>query len=168
MTKASTDSTSVIQRCFQIVPSTNHLTMRAATSEGVEKKNGGRSFTPPIGTVVSSCQSATATTATSSCRIRRFRRDMIYVPDAARRPRTGHELVLLLREDADEAGRLLDLAFERLDHLVAGHARLQRVRLEVSGHQREHVVMHRAGRRARAEIVRQPHQTLAADKFLGL
>src|SRR5262249_57173980 len=50
MTKASTDSTSVIQRCFQIVPSANHLTMRDATSEGVEKKNGGSSVTPPIGT----------------------------------------------------------------------------------------------------------------------
>jgi hypothetical protein len=49
--------------------------MRAATSTGVEKKNGGNSFTPPIGTVVSTCQSATATTATSSWRIRRLRRD---------------------------------------------------------------------------------------------
>ena len=43
MTKASIASISVIQRCFQIVPSTNHLTMRAATSTGVEKKNGGSS-----------------------------------------------------------------------------------------------------------------------------
>ena len=38
MTKASRASTSVIQRCFQIVPSTNHLTIRRATSDGVEKK----------------------------------------------------------------------------------------------------------------------------------
>ena len=43
MTKASIASTSVIHRCFQIVPSTNHLTTRAATSSGVEKKNGGNS-----------------------------------------------------------------------------------------------------------------------------
>src|SRR4029453_15290271 len=75
MTKASTDSTSVIQRCFQIVPSTNHLTMRAATSVGVEKKNGGNSFTPPIGPVVSTCQSSTATTATRSWSARSLLRD---------------------------------------------------------------------------------------------
>src|SRR2546425_13290838 len=66
ITKASTDSTSVIHRCFQIVPSTNHLTMRAATSDGVEKKNGGNSLMPPIGTVVSTCHSSTAATATRS------------------------------------------------------------------------------------------------------
>src|SRR5262249_35254445 len=66
MTKASTDSTSVIHRCFQIVPSTNHFTMRAATSYGVEKKKGGRSFTPAIGTVVKNCQSSTTATATRS------------------------------------------------------------------------------------------------------
>src|SRR5262245_33592772 len=46
MTKASTASTRVIQRCFQIVPSTNHLMIRCTTSIGVEKKNGGRSFVP--------------------------------------------------------------------------------------------------------------------------
>ena len=43
MTKASIASTSVIHRCFQIVPSTNQRTMREATSSGVEKKNGGSS-----------------------------------------------------------------------------------------------------------------------------
>jgi hypothetical protein len=45
MTNARIASTSVIQRCFQIVPSTNHFTTRAATSPGVEKKNGGSSVT---------------------------------------------------------------------------------------------------------------------------
>ena len=77
MTKASIASISVIQRCFQIVPSTNHFTMRAATSSGVEKKNGGSSFTPKIGTVVSTCQSPIATTATRSCRISSVDRDGI-------------------------------------------------------------------------------------------
>src|SRR5215470_6666971 len=80
MTNASTDSISVIHICSQIVPSTNHLTMRAATSDGVEKKNGGRSFTPPIGTVVSTCQSAIAATATSSCNARSVGRDMQAIP----------------------------------------------------------------------------------------
>src|SRR3954462_14537305 len=63
-TNASIASTSVIHRCFQMVPSTNQRAMREATSSGVEKKNGGNSFTPPIGTVVSTCHSAIATTAT--------------------------------------------------------------------------------------------------------
>src|SRR5205085_4910539 len=45
ITNASMASTSVIHRCFQIVPSTNHLTMRAATSPGEEKKNGGSTVT---------------------------------------------------------------------------------------------------------------------------
>jgi hypothetical protein len=51
ITKARRASTSVIQRCFQIVPSTNHLNTRDATSSGVEKKNGGntvrQSFSRP-------------------------------------------------------------------------------------------------------------------------
>ena len=42
------------------MPSTNHLTMRPTTSSGVEKKNGGRSLTPKIGTVVPTCQIAIA------------------------------------------------------------------------------------------------------------
>src|SRR3982751_4129152 len=45
-TKASIASTNVIQRCRQIVPSTNQRTIRDATSYGVEKKNGGNSLTP--------------------------------------------------------------------------------------------------------------------------
>src|SRR5690348_16061256 len=80
MTKASTDSTSVIHRCFQIVPSTNHLTMRAATSYGVEKKNGGRSCTPAIGTVVKTCQSSTTATATSDWSRRSLARDTNRTP----------------------------------------------------------------------------------------
>src|SRR5262249_48754024 len=75
MTKASTDYWRVIKRGRQIVPSTNHLTLRAATSVGVVKKNGGNSFTPPIGTVVSTCQASTARTATSSCSAIRLKRD---------------------------------------------------------------------------------------------
>src|SRR6516165_1474119 len=120
MTKASTDSTSVIHRCFQIVPSTNHLTMRAATSVGVEKKNGGRSFTPPIGTVVRSCQSATVTTATSSWRVRRVRRDTVEIALMAAEGGHDSEIVKLLRlgERADDAGRALDVAIERLHDLI--------------------------------------------------
>src|SRR6185437_11202377 len=73
--KASMASTSVIQRCFQIVPSANHLTMRCATSSGVEKKNGGSSVTPPIGTVVRTYHSAIETIATRICKSRRLIRD---------------------------------------------------------------------------------------------
>src|SRR5260370_17572408 len=64
MTKASIASPSVIHRCFQIVPSTNHLYTRSATSPGVEKKNGGSRITPPSGTVDKTCHSASDTTAT--------------------------------------------------------------------------------------------------------
>src|SRR5256714_12161342 len=69
-TNASIASTKVIQRCFQIVPSTNQRTMREATSSGVEKKNGGRmvgqSFSAPknhrphTGYLVSTCHSPIA------------------------------------------------------------------------------------------------------------
>src|SRR5947208_3033218 len=75
-TKASIASTSVIHRCFQMVPSTNQRTMREATSSGVEKKNGGNSFTPPIGTVVNTCHSAIDTTATRIWRARSVARFM--------------------------------------------------------------------------------------------
>src|SRR6516165_6512449 len=75
MTKASTDSTSVIHRCRQIVPSANHLTMRNATSVGVEKKKGGNSLTPPIGMVENTCQRSTTTAATRNCMIRSLERD---------------------------------------------------------------------------------------------
>src|SRR4051794_16614614 len=79
MTKASIASTSVIHRCFQMVPVTNQRTMRAATSSGVEKKNGGRRVTqsfsapkyerPHTGYVVSTCHSAIDTTATRICKV---------------------------------------------------------------------------------------------------
>src|SRR5260370_42352808 len=51
------------------------LTSRAATPVGAKKKNGGRSFTPPIGTVVKSCQSSTAASATRSWSARSLARD---------------------------------------------------------------------------------------------
>src|SRR5262249_56513510 len=66
------------ERDPQMLPdraSTSHLTMRAATSAGVEKKNGGRSFTPPMGTVVQSCQSNTVTSATRNWNARSLGRD---------------------------------------------------------------------------------------------
>ena len=50
-----------------MVPSANHFTTRAATSSGVEKKNGGSSGLPPTGIVVRTCHSAIETTATSTC-----------------------------------------------------------------------------------------------------
>jgi hypothetical protein len=46
MTNASMDSDSVTHRCRQMVPAANSRTMRAATSDGVEKKNGGSTATP--------------------------------------------------------------------------------------------------------------------------
>src|SRR5262249_38277004 len=139
MTKASTDSTSVIQRCFQIVPSTNHLTMRAATSAGVEKKNGGRSFTPPMGTVVKSCPSSTPASGRESGGARSFNRDRAKLgfatswPCLARpstslfetlshgRNSSGHDGQgsLRLRERSDDAGRALGVPVQRLDELVA-------------------------------------------------
>ena len=86
MTKASIASISVIQRCFQIVPSANHLTTRAATSTGLEKKNGGNSVTPPIGTVVSRYHASTEMTAMRSCNERSLTRDTIkLLPSASSR-----------------------------------------------------------------------------------
>ena len=57
---------------------------------------------------------------------------------------------------------------QRLDELVARHAGLERTGLEVGGNQGEGVVVRRARGRAGAEIMRQTHQALAADIFLGL
>jgi hypothetical protein len=64
--KASADSKSVIHRCFQITPRTNQSTIWLATSTGLEKKNGGSSTRPKIGTVVKTYHSARPTTATSN------------------------------------------------------------------------------------------------------
>src|SRR5580704_14818905 len=76
MTKASIASLSVTQRCFQMVPSANHLTMRWATSAGVEKKNGGNRG-PPTGTDVSTDQSAITKIATRSWESKSSIRDIL-------------------------------------------------------------------------------------------
>ena len=78
--KASINSNSVIQRCFQIMPVTNHLTIWLATSIGLEKKNGGSRMRPNTGTVVRTCHSASATTATSNCSDSSVRRDISLPP----------------------------------------------------------------------------------------
>src|SRR5882724_9116395 len=62
---------------------------------------------------------------------------------------------LRLGERADQTGRLLDVALERLDRLVARQAGRKCGRLEIGRHQREGVVVLRAGRCAGPEIVRQ-------------
>ncbi len=41
------------QRCFQITPVANQVTIWAATSTGLEKKNGGSRILPNTGYVVS-------------------------------------------------------------------------------------------------------------------
>src|SRR4051812_34147692 len=102
MTKASMASTSVIQRCFQIVPSANHLTTRAATSTGLEKKNGGKSVTPPIGIVVSTCHASTVMTAMSNCNERSLTRDTIKLLSSCQ-----VSVALRLGERGDDAGRAL-------------------------------------------------------------
>ncbi len=73
-----------------------------------------------------------------------------------------------LGERADDAGCTLGVAVEGLDHLVAGHAGLQLGWLEIGRDEREGVVMRRAGRRARAEIMRQAHPALAAHILVAL
>src|SRR5688500_7967743 len=86
MTNASMASTSVIHRGRQIEPSTNQLMTRAMTSYGVEKKNGGSTSTPKIGTVVNTCQMVIAATATKSWRTNSFVRDGITRLPSARSP----------------------------------------------------------------------------------
>src|SRR5262249_10175396 len=86
-------------------------------------------------------------------------------------PCAGHDsecASLRLRERSDDAGRALGVPVQRLDELVARQAGLERVRLEVGANQREGVVVRRARGRAGTEIMRQPHQALATDIFLGL
>src|SRR5579859_1804245 len=75
--KARIDSHSVIARCFQITPVTNQSTIWLPTATGVEKKNGGSTMWPKIGTVAKNCQNASATTATSTCRERSVTRGML-------------------------------------------------------------------------------------------
>src|SRR5205823_12172892 len=65
---------------------------------------------------------------------------------------------------SDDPGRALGVSVQGLDELVACHAGLQRIGLEVGGNQGEGVVMRRARGRAGAEIMRQAHQALAADR----
>src|SRR5579872_2041755 len=131
--------------------------------------------------------------ATSTCREKRVRRDMGTVaplplvgrswgcpahrsyrtplPDPP--PQGGREHATFLAieasrlgERADQAGRLLHMAVQRLDQLVAGKTGRKRGRLQVGRHQREGVVMLRSGRGAGPEIVRQLHQAGAADIFV--
>jgi len=88
LTRASTDSTSVIHRCFQIVPSTNHLTMRGRRPRGREEERGS-SFPAPIGTVVKAARAATAAIATRSWSIKSVNRDMTN-SDSRRHGRAYH------------------------------------------------------------------------------
>src|SRR5437763_15278197 len=59
-----------MKRCFQITPLENQSRIWLPTSTGLEKKNGGSSIRPNIGTVANNCHSPSATTATSSCKER--------------------------------------------------------------------------------------------------
>src|SRR5262249_20983706 len=95
----------------QIGPWRNHWTRRAGTSDGVEKKNGGRSFTPPMGTVVKSCQSSTAASATRSWSARSLARDTVGSTSDSRplRVLAGHSA----SEDARER------AYDPAIHLLA-------------------------------------------------
>src|SRR3954453_20542834 len=68
--KPRIDSHNVIRRCFQITPLENQSRIWLPTSTGLEKKNGGSSRRPNIGTVANNCHSPSATTATSSCKER--------------------------------------------------------------------------------------------------
>src|SRR5258708_28302342 len=63
---ARIDSHSVIARCFQITPLRNQSKIWLPTSTGLEKKNGGSSMRPKIGTVANNFHSPSATTATSN------------------------------------------------------------------------------------------------------
>src|SRR5712672_313630 len=145
--------------------------MRAPTSTGLEKKNGGSSTVPKIGTVVRSCHRPSAATPTSTCKKRSLMRLTIKLLRRCReqtcRARYGpRALGLRLGESPDQPGRALGVAVERLEELVPGQAGLERFRLEVRGDQGESVVMPVAGRRAWTEIMPQPGLTLAADVFL--
>src|SRR5690348_3379179 len=72
-----------------------------------------------------------------------------------------------MRERADQAGRTLGVAIERPDHLITGHAFLQRLRLEIRRDQGEGVVMRRAGRRTRSGVGRLLRSADAADKLVA-
>ena len=70
-------------------------------------------------------------------------------------------------EPPDQTRRALAVASQRGEQLVARHARLQGLRVEVGGDQGEGVVVPVPRRRARPEIDRQPHRALAADELVG-
>src|SRR6185436_8481425 len=162
MTKASIASISVIQRCFQIVPSANHLTTRAATSTGFEKKNGGNKVTPPIGTVVRTYHATTEMTAMRTCNERSLILDMAQLPPL----QVSFRLERVL-EQPDDARRSLDVTGELLEQLQPGEARRQCFRIEIGRDQDEGVVVRRlVRRRARPEIDALARGALAADIFV--
>src|SRR6267154_505312 len=136
MTKASIASINVIHRCFQIVPSANHLTTRAATSTGFEKKNGGNSVTPPIGTVVRTYHDTTEMTAMRTCNERSLILDMDQAPLVAHSLRLERVL-----EQPDDARRSLDVAGKLLEQLQPGEARRQCLGVEIGRDQDEGVVV---------------------------
>src|ERR1035437_5187020 len=89
-------------------------------------------------------------------------------PPARGSERAASISALRFGERADQTGRTLGVAVQRLDQLVARQPGLQLRRLKVGRDQREDVVMRRARRRTRAGVMRQLHQALAADIFVGL
>src|SRR5262249_55059727 len=75
--------------------------------------------------------------------------------------------LLRLGEAADQAGGALGVTVELLEQLVAGQARLERLRIEVGGDQSERIMVPVARRRARPEIMGEPHGALAAHILVG-
>src|SRR5262252_6370539 len=73
--KASIDSASVTHRCRQMEPPANSRTTRAATSPGVEKKNGGSNAVPKYASVLRTCHNAITMTATMAWSRRSLGRD---------------------------------------------------------------------------------------------
>src|SRR5215510_6694526 len=179
ITKASTDSISVIQRWCQIEPSANQRTIRRATFSGVAKKNDGRIGSPKIGTAVRRCHSAIATIATRSWSKRSLPRDTIKLlfldfPSQLSRGQNGKPgASVRLHEQADDAGGALGArrragGHDLRRHLVLGQAGRQVHRLEVGRDQHEGIMMrlHR-GRRAWAGVEADALGALAADVFVG-
>src|SRR6478609_4374723 len=157
ITKASIDSDSVTQRCFQITPETNQATICCATSTGFEKKNGGRTTWPKIGQVVRTCQSTIATTATRICNKVSLTRSIPNL-DAALWP----------PEQPDEPCSGLGMALELLLQLIAREPSRQRAWLQISRDEHENIMV-KAGawRRARPAVNRLSRRFLAAGEFVG-
>jgi hypothetical protein len=74
--KASIDSDSVTQRCRQMSPPAKSCATRAATSPGVEKKNGGSTASPKYASVLRTCHAAMAAMATTAWSRRSLTRDI--------------------------------------------------------------------------------------------